>query len=727
MARKLIVVLASSVAAGLVSGSSAVAELRTRASGQRFIPGEALVRFEPGVVAAERREARDDAGVAFGESLLLPRVQLVKFRGSVQATVARLERQPGVAYAQPNFRYHALAATPNDTHFNQLWGLGATPGVGVLSAWDVTRGGGQIIAVGDTGVDLTHPDLVGRLWTGPGGIHGHDFVDDDNDPEDFQSHGTHVSGTAAATANNNTGVAGVAPEAQIMAVRVLDGDGSGGSGDIANGIAFAADNGAGVVNLSLGGSGNPSPDSTLGQAVTYAAARGTMIVAAAGNENNDNDVSPTTPCNLPQDTLICVAALDDANGLASYSNFGATSVDVGAPGGDPSQGGGKQVLSSKPAWIMPLVNESFEGAFAPVGWSTSTNQLAWGQDNVGSVGTKSAADSPGNQYANNTDSSLQNSGVSFAGRDGCRMQADVLLDIDDIDGNTGEFFDFISVLAESGTDAIGQDLAGNTGGFFDRVDFSVSGFGGRTDVKPTFRFHSDETVQDGGASVDNVRVTCRGSEYDDEITDSEDETLHVNETGGGSYMAISGTSMATPHVAGVAALIRAADPGAPPAQVVQAIKESVVPLGSLSGKTTTGGAVNALPAIQRALALPNPVPPPPPPPPPPAGPSKARFGSVKISKRGVLTIRVAGDPGNSGVLTLTANITRATRVRTVGRKSFRIGSTGRAAVKVKLNRAALRQLKRTRKLRVRAKVVLRNAAGLRSTSTAGIRLRLRRR
>ena len=300
MARKLIVVLASSVAVVLVSGPSAVAELRTRDSDQRFIPGEALVRFEPGVVAAERREARDDAGVAFGESLLIPRVQLVKFRGSVQATVARLERQPGVAYAQPNFRYHALAAAPNDTHFGQLWGLGGTPGVGVLSAWDVTRGAGQIIAVGDTGLDLTHPDLVGRLWTGPGGIHGHDFVDDDNDPEDFQSHGTHVSGTAAATANNNTGVAGVAPEAQIMAVRVLDGDGGGGSGDIANGIAFAADNGAGVVNLSLGGSGNPSPDSVLGQAVTYAAARGTMIVAAAGNENNDNDVSPTTPCNLPQ-------------------------------------------------------------------------------------------------------------------------------------------------------------------------------------------------------------------------------------------------------------------------------------------------------------------------------------------------------------------------------------------------------------------------------------------
>jgi thermitase len=709
-ARKLTVVLATSVAAVLASGSSAAADLRKHDSQQRFIPGEALVRFEPGVVAAERREARADAGVAFEESLLLPRVQLVKFRGSVQAAVARLERQPGVAYAQPNFRYHALAAPPNDTHFGQLWGFGGTPGIGVLPAWDITRGAGQIIAVADTGVDLTHPDLQGNIWTGPGGIHGHDFVDDDTDPADFQYHGTHVAGTAAAIANNGQGVAGVAPEAQIMAVRVLDGDGGGGSGDIANGIAFAADNGASVVNMSLGGSGNPSPDTAMGQAVSYAADRGTMIVAAAGNDTNDNDASPVTPCSLPHNTLICVAALDDVGGLAGYSNFGATSVDVGAPGGDSSQGNGKEILSSKPAWVTKF-NENFEDA------SDWTASGTWGTD--GPVGSKFATDSPGGApYTNNTNSDfVANAATALSGA-GCRVSFEYEV-------QTADAGDILTVGVDTTSGLLALDFTGTDAG---TVEASLSQLDGQS-VTPTLQFTSNGSGVSQGGLVDEFRLACRGSapsDYDNDVVDSALFDLSAG-SGGGSYMAISGTSMATPHVAGVAALIRAADPGAPPAQVVQALKESVTPLGSLSGKTSTGGAVNALPAIQRALALPNPAPPPPPPPPPPAPPGKARFGSVSVNKRGVLTIRLRGDAGTAGVLTLSANITRATRVRTVGRKSFRIGSTGRAAVKVKLSRPALRQLRRTRRLRLRAKVVLRNAAGLRSTSSAGLRVRLRRR
>jgi hypothetical protein len=182
--------------------------------------------------------------------------------------------------------------------------------------------------------------------------------------------------------------------------------------------------------------------------------------------------------------------------------------------------------------------------------------------------------------------------------------------------------------------------------------------------------------------------------------------------------------MAAPHVAGVAALVRAVDPGAPPSQVVQALKNGAKPVSGLAGVTVTGGAVDAVGAMDAALALPNPQPPQPPPPQPP---SKALISKVRfLPRRGLVSMLVRGDPATHGVVTLRANITAA-RVRLVGRKTFAIGSTGRKTVKIKLSRPALRQLRRKRRLRMRAKVVLRNAAGLSSTARRTIRIRLRRR
>src|SRR5215210_1463018 len=175
MARKLPAAFVLVLAAALPAGASA--KVTTSERQHRYVPGEALVRYAPGTGASERREVRRAADVAFDESLSLARTQVVEFDGSVRDAVARLEDQPGVVDAQPNYIYHALAAAPNDTHFGHLWGLGGTPGVGALPAWDRSLGAGQVIAVVDTGVDLTHPDLAPNLWTGPGGIHGADFVD----------------------------------------------------------------------------------------------------------------------------------------------------------------------------------------------------------------------------------------------------------------------------------------------------------------------------------------------------------------------------------------------------------------------------------------------------------------------------------------------------------------------------------------------------------------------
>jgi subtilisin family serine protease len=720
-----IAALAFAVALSCPASASA-ARFDREDEARRFVRGEAIVRYEAGVGAAERRELRDGARVRFEAAAELPRAQLVSFDGAVGAAIARLEDQPGVLDAQPNYRYHALAVAPDDTHFGSLWGLGSIPGAGVLPAWDRSRGAGQVIAIVDTGVDLTHPDLAANLWTKPGqpGVHGHDFVDGDTSPDDYNMHGTHVAGTAAAIAGNALGVAGVAPQAQIMAVRVLDGDGTGSTLTIANGITYAANEGAGVINLSLGGTAGTG-DQAMQSAVSQAEQKGAVVVAAAGNGGadgvgDDNDVVPTTPCTLPNANLVCVAAVTNGGARSSFSNYGSASVDLGAPGGDGSGTAAGDILSAKASWES-LFFESFEAGLA--GWTSVTNQLAWGQDDPATDGVKSAADSPGSAYANDTESSLTKSApVSLAGRRGCRLQYDVSFSINDIDPVTGQPFDYMGVGVLSAAGDLGQDFFGDSGPGFERVEQSISDLDGRTDVAPTLRFHSDSLVQDDGGYVDSFHVLCRAALYDDTVAPEYPGD-------GGSYTALAGTSMAAPHVAGVAALVRAVDPGAPPSQVVQALRNGAKPVAGMSGRTVSGGVVDAVGAMDAALALSNDPPPPrtqPNTPVPPVPPRKPRLGTAKLSRTGVLTIAVSGEPGASGELRLSAKLT-SKRARRVGRKAFRLRSGGRATVKVKLERPARRQLKRKRRLRVTAKAITRNAAGLGSSATKSYMLRAKRR
>lgn len=214
-----------------------------------------------------------------------------------------------------------------------------------LDAWDTTRGSGQIVAVVDTGVAMSHADLSARIWQNPGqtasgdgdgngkagDAHGWDFVNNDADPTDQNGHGTHVAGTVAATAGNGIGVAGVAPAARVMPVRVLDANGSGSTSAIANGVTYAAAEGARTVNLSLGGSGTSR---TFSAAIDYARSKGTVVIAAAGNSTTNNDgADPEYPCAYPQSNIVCVASIDRSGATSSFSSYGARTVDVAAPGG----------------------------------------------------------------------------------------------------------------------------------------------------------------------------------------------------------------------------------------------------------------------------------------------------------------------------------------------------------------------------------------------------------
>ena len=227
-----------------------------------------------------------------------------------------------VDYMEPNYIYQALEV-PNDPEYGKQWNLRA---IAMESAWDGSKGDGVTVAVIDTGVTRV-PDLRQTEF-----VSGYNFVDDNRDTTDYNGHGTHVAGTIAQATNNEYGVAGVAPKAKIMPLKVLGDNGGGTVADIAEAIMYAADNGATVINMSLGGGGESK---TLADAIDYAYGKGVVIIAAAGNEGRN---AAAYPGRYPK--VISVAATDATDNKADYSNFGA-GVDIAAPGGSSDGKDGK--------------------------------------------------------------------------------------------------------------------------------------------------------------------------------------------------------------------------------------------------------------------------------------------------------------------------------------------------------------------------------------------------
>ena len=285
-----------------------------------------IVKRDAGLSASERADIRADADVRLVETLSFPRTELVAARpGDVQDALRDLNADPDVAYAERD--RVRTAAVPNDDHYNALWSV---PLIGADAAWllqdstpDFVTGLDQVVAVVDSGIDSTHPDLVNQIDSTRNFLDG----EDPTDAGDGDGHGTHVSGTIAAERDNGQGVAGIAPGAEIMALRVLDDNGLGYDSDIADAFAYAGANGVKVVNASLGGE---EASETLRTAIHNAP--NTLFVVAAGNDGTDNDRSPVYPCNTPEPNVLCVGATDDDDEVTSFSNYGARAVDVFAPG-----------------------------------------------------------------------------------------------------------------------------------------------------------------------------------------------------------------------------------------------------------------------------------------------------------------------------------------------------------------------------------------------------------
>jgi thermitase len=274
-----------------------------------------VVGFDTGTSVAQRAAALRAAGAGAHVDLGRVNAKVIVVPDAAAAKVrAALAKQSAVRYSEPDAMLHA-SWTPNDTNLGSQWALTA---VGARTAWDASRGASVLVADVDTGVDSTHPDLAGKITA------GWDFVAGDANPSDENGHGTHVAGIIAANTNNGAGVAGMAPSAQVLAIRVLDANGSGYQSNIAQGVTYAVDHGAKVINLSLGGS---SGTTALSDAIKYAAGKGVVVTCASGNNGSTSSIS--YPARY--DGCVAVGATDSSDRIASFSNRG-TGLDVSAPG-----------------------------------------------------------------------------------------------------------------------------------------------------------------------------------------------------------------------------------------------------------------------------------------------------------------------------------------------------------------------------------------------------------
>jgi subtilisin family serine protease len=307
------------------------------------VPGQLIVGFTGDTSSAESKAIVNGTDAAIAKRLpdntAVVKVDAGQSASEVQSA---LDARGDVAFVEPNFKVHSENLT-NDPKLRDggLWGIIR---IHAPAAWSTTRGAGVIVAVLDSGYAIENPDLTGAAWENtneiPNGkdddndgfvddIYGADWVDHDGVPNDAEGHGSHVAGTIAATADDGNGVVGVAPDARVMPLKFLDKDGAGSVADAIGAIDFAIKHGAKVINASWGG---PDYSQALEGAISRAGQAGIIFVAAAGNDGTNNDVAPDYPAAMSLPNIVSVAASDKQDNLASFSNYGKSSVDVAAPG-----------------------------------------------------------------------------------------------------------------------------------------------------------------------------------------------------------------------------------------------------------------------------------------------------------------------------------------------------------------------------------------------------------
>jgi len=328
------------------------------------------------------------------EFKIVPGMVALKLPAGVNVVdaIQKLNGTAGVLYAQPDYEMDVLSTVPDDPRFNELWGMyntGAGGGkaradIHAPEAWDLGTGSEDIIvAVIDTGVDYTHPDLAPNMWVneaeknGTTGvdddnngyvddIYGYDFCNNDGDPKDDYFHGTHCAGTIGAVGNNTVGVAGVCWNVKIMALKFLSSSGSGYTSNAIKCVEYAKKMGAKLSSNSWGGGGYSQ---ALKDAIDAAGAQGMLFVAAAGNSGTNNDTQPAYPGSYTSDCIISVMATDKTDSKAYFSCYGHNSVDIAAPG--------VNILSTFPTYKTAAISGSLTTYYSTIsGTSMATPHVA---------------------------------------------------------------------------------------------------------------------------------------------------------------------------------------------------------------------------------------------------------------------------------------------------------------------------------------------------------------
>lgn len=587
------------------------------------VPGAVIVVWEPGATRAERVTARGEADAGLVRTLGDPRFQLLRTGAgqSVADALAALRADPRVKTAVRD-AYDVPHATTNDPLFGQLWGLqnvganvgilgGAVPGadVNALAAWDRTRGTpSTVVADLDSGYRFDAPDLGPVAWTNPAdpangadddgnGIvddtHGADFVGRsanapavDGDPTDDDlndgGHGVHTAGTIGAAGDNGVGVSGVAQDVRIMPLRVCSwftdtdfDDRRDDSGTVCppsaqiQAINYAGGHGARVANMSLGGTTfNPAVRDAL------AANPGVLFVISAGNDGTNNDPGgvPHYPCVYDPstsgiagaiDNVICVAATNQADGLAGFSDYGAQTVDVGAPG--------TEILSTYPVDAPPAFSDDFERNDFNAKWPTRSGG-GFERTSEAPLGSFGMTDSQGRAPARNALVTSTSQPIAIpAGHGACFFRQSRTVAVSGGGYYRYELFSGADQAFDSG------ELPSSSGTF---VTVPIPDLAG-TSVTVTVTYSAGPAPQPtDGVWLDDLSVFCRAP-----LTTPP------------GYDFLDGTSMAAPHVTGAAGLLFSLNPAATVAQVRAALMATVDPLPSLQGRTTTGGRIDAAAAL----------------------------------------------------------------------------------------------------------------------------------